>query len=136
LRSRLVTPDSRRRLSNATPLTAANTLRNPVASVASWILIDRSGLTVAYAQSRATAAVRLETGYPVSALDMVYFFPALLRKDGKPIGATQAVQQIDGRTFQRWSRHRTPQNPWKAGQDSLGSHVALIEDWLEREFGR
>jgi hypothetical protein len=26
------------------------------------------------------------------------------------------------------SRHRTAQNPWKAGQDGLGSHVILIED--------
>lgn len=101
-----------------------------------WVLIHDFPTREGYNHARVTAAIRLETGYPISALDMVYFFPALARKDGKAIGATDAVQQIDGKSFQRWSRHRTPQNPWKAGQDSLGSHVILIEDWLEREFGR
>lgn len=101
-----------------------------------WVLIHDFPTHEGYNHTRVTAAIRLETGYPISALDMVYFFPALARKDGKAIGATDAVQQIDGKSFQRWSRHRTPQNPWKAGQDSLGSHVILIEDWLEREFGK
>ncbi len=101
-----------------------------------WVLIHDFPTHEGYSHARVTAAIRLETGYPISALDMVYFFPALARKDGKAIGATDAVQQIDGKGFQRWSRHRTPQNPWKAGQDSLGSHVILIEDWLEREFGK
>lgn len=101
-----------------------------------WVLIHDFPTHEGYDHPRATAAIRLETGYPISALDMVYFFPALARKDGKTIGATNAVQQIDGKNFQRWSRHRTPQNPWKVGQDSLGSHVIIIEDWLEREFGK
>ena len=101
-----------------------------------WVLIHDFPTHCGYNHPRVTAAVRLETGYPQTALDMVYFFPALARKDGKAIGATQAVQQIDGKPFQRWSRHRTPSNPWKVGQDNLGSHVILIEDWLEREFGK
>ncbi len=36
-------------------------------------------------------------------------FRALARKDGKPIGATEAKQALDGKSFQRWSRHRTAQ---------------------------
>ena len=44
------------------------------------------------------------------------------------IGATKAKQVIDGRTYQRWSRHRTAQNPWRVGVDGLDTHVFLIED--------
>jgi hypothetical protein len=99
-----------------------------------WVLIHDFPTHEGYSHARITAAIRIETGYPQAELNMVYFFPALARKDGKTIGATQAVQQLDGKAFQRWSRHRTSQNPWKAGRDHLGTHVLLIEDWLEREF--
>ncbi len=99
-----------------------------------WVLIHDFPTHEGYIVPRTTAAIRLETGYPQVELNMVYFFPALRRKDGQPIGATEAVQPLDGKSYQRWSRHRTPQNPWKCGRDSLGTHVILIEDWLVREF--
>ena len=62
---------------------------------------------VATTTTTVTAAIRIETGYPNTELNMVYFFPALARMDGKPIGATDAPQPLDGKTYQRWSRHRT-----------------------------
>jgi hypothetical protein len=99
-----------------------------------WVLIHDFPTHEGYTHLRAIAAIRMETGYPNAGLDMVYFHPALARNDGKAIGATATVQPIDGKSFQRWSRHRTGQNPWRAGQDNLGTHVILIEDWLEREF--
>jgi hypothetical protein len=101
-----------------------------------WVLVHDFPTVAGYNHSRATAAIRLETGYPNTELNRVYFFPALARTDGKAIGATQATQQIDGKMFQRWSRHRTAQNPWKAGRDNIGTHILLVEDWLAREFGR
>lgn len=101
-----------------------------------WVLIHDFPTHESYTEARVTAAIRLETGYPQSGLDMVYFSPAIVRKDGQPIGATNATQAINGKTYQRWSRHRTAQNPWIAGQDSLGTHIILIEDWLEREFDK
>lgn len=101
-----------------------------------WVLVHDLPTVAGYNHSRVTAAIRLETGYPNTELNMVYFFPALARADGKAIGATQATQQIDGKVFQRWSRHRTAQNPWKAGRDNIGTHLLLVEDWLAREFGR
>lgn len=101
-----------------------------------WVLVHDFPTAAGYNHSRVTAAIRLETGYPNTELNMVYFFPALARADGKAIGATQATQQIDGKVFQRWSRHRTAQNPWKAGRDNIGTHILLVEDWLAREFGR
>jgi hypothetical protein len=101
-----------------------------------WVLIHEFPTRGNYNHGRVSAAIRIETGYPGTGLDMVYFFPPLSRLDGRAIGAAQATQQIDGKSFQRWSRHRTAQNPWVAGRDNLGSHVILIEDWLEREFRR
>jgi hypothetical protein len=99
-----------------------------------WVLIHDFPTHEFYNHPRVTAAIRLETGYPHNELNMVYFFPALARKDGRPIGATDATQTLDSKSFQRWSRHRTAQNPWKIGRDGLGTHVILIEDWLVREF--
>ena len=101
-----------------------------------WVLIHDFPTHEGYNHPRVTAAIRMETGYPNTELNMVYFFPALARKDGKRVGATEATQKIEGKTYQRWSRHRTGENPWKIGRDSLGTHVILIEDWLFREFER
>lgn len=99
-----------------------------------WVLIHDFPAPPGYNHAKVTAAIRIETGYPNTALDMVYFFPALARRDGQAIRATEVQQSLDGKSYQRWSRHRTGQNPWKAGQDNIGSHIFLIEDWLEREF--
>lgn len=99
-----------------------------------WVLIHQFKTPPGYNHDLVTVAIRIETGYPNAQLDMVYFYPALARADGKPIGATDAKQMLDGKEYQRWSRHRTPQNPWVPGRDGLGTHVILIEDWLEREF--
>ena len=101
-----------------------------------WVLIHEFPTHDGYNHLRVTAAIRMETGYPNTELNMVYFFPALARQDGRAIGATQAKQVIDGKTYQRWSRHRSAQNPWRPGVDGVDTHVFLIEDWLAREFER
>lgn len=99
-----------------------------------WVLLHDFPTHDGYNHATVTTAIRLEVGYPNAPLDMVYFYPKLLRLDGKQIGASFISQMISGRDFQRWSRHRSPQNPWDADQDNLGTHIILIEDWLEREF--
>lgn len=99
-----------------------------------WVLIHDFPVPQGYNQEKVTAAIRIETGYPNTELNMVYFFPALARRDGKLIGATQATQMLDGNNYQRWSRHRTAAHPWKIGRDHIGTHVILVEDWLDREF--
>lgn len=101
-----------------------------------WVLIHGFPTHEGYDHPRATVAIRMETGYPNTELNMVYVFPALARRDGRPIGATGSKQVIGGKTYQRWSRHRTAQNPWRVGFDGLETHVILIEDWLTREFER
>jgi hypothetical protein len=98
-----------------------------------WLLLYDFPVPSGYNVTAATAAVSISAGYPDAQLDMVYFYPPLARRDGRPIGAL-ASQAIDGKTFQRWSRHRTSANPWRPGEDDLSTHLALIEHWLEREF--
>jgi len=89
-----------------------------------------------YNHPQASVAIRLETGYPQAQLDMVYVYPKLLRSDNIDIRKSQHMQTLDGKQWQRWSRHRTSANPWRPGEDSLETHVYLIEDWFLREFNR
>lgn len=99
-----------------------------------WVLIHDFRTHEGYSHESVTVAIRLETGYPDAQLDMAYFHPALTRKDGRGIANTEQIQTIDGVAYQRWSRHRTGANPWMPGEDSLETHVLLVEDWLTREF--
>lgn len=99
-----------------------------------WILIPNFKLPPGYTSTEVTLAIRMEGGYPLSPLDMFYVHPAIRRADGKHIRQADVIQHIDGRDFQRWSRHRTDANPWVAGQDSLETHVFLVEDALTEEL--
>lgn len=100
-----------------------------------WVLIHGYGLPGGYQEQTATVALQLPDGYPDQQIDMVYFRPALARLSGKAI-ANVSEQAIAGQVFQRWSRHRTPQNPWRVGLDDLGTHLVLVEDWLSKELLR
>jgi len=102
-------------------------------STGRWVVIYEYPVCPGYNEDRVTVAIKVEPGYPRTQLDMAYFLPALSRKDGKPIGATSS-QQIDGKQFQRWSRHRTGQNPWREGVDNLGTHMSLVSYWFRQEF--
>lgn len=86
-----------------------------------------------YNVNTAAVNVRIEPGYPDVQIDMAYFFPALSIANGRGIPAT-STDNFDGKTWQRWSRHRTPANPWRPGVDNLSTHFALIESWLAREL--
>ena len=95
------------------------------------------GLTLpaGYSVERVDVNVRIDPGYPDVQIDMAYVYPPLARKDGRPIGAT-CPDQFDGKVWQRWSRHRTPANPWRPGVDNLSTHFALIDHWLVRELAK
>jgi len=98
-----------------------------------WLLLYDYPIPNGYNVSSATAAVSISAGYPDAQLDMVYFYPSLARQDGQAIGALSS-QAIDGKSFQRWSRHRTGANPWRPDEDDLSAHLPLVQHWLEREF--
>ncbi|WP_449420515.1 E2/UBC family protein [Phormidium nigroviride] len=77
--------------------------------------------------------LRIPSGYPDAQIDMAYFHPPLARTDGRPIKAI-ANDSFDGKQWQRWSRHRTPANPWCPGLDCIATHLALVEEWLKKEL--
>jgi len=98
-----------------------------------WVIIEDYPVCAGYNLAKVTVAVKIETGYPRTALDMSYFYPGLSRLDGKSINAI-SPQIIDSKQFQRWSRHRTGQNPWREGVDDLSTHMSLVSFWFEQEF--
>jgi hypothetical protein len=101
-----------------------------------WLLVHGYELPVGYNVERASVAVQIPGGYPNTPLDMVFFNPLLSRRDGRPIPATQGTVQIDGGSWQRWSRHYSPSHPWIPGEYNVITHLALVKHWLEREFKR
>jgi hypothetical protein len=99
-----------------------------------WVIVHNFPTHKEYIYDKTSIAIRVETAYPQTQLDMVYVYPSLVRRDGHPIQQTQAQQSLDGKQWQRWSRHRTSANPWNPQEDSLETHIYLIEDWFVREF--
>lgn len=98
-----------------------------------WLLLHEFEIPPGYNHGRAIAALRIEDGYPSTQIDMVYFEPQLARSDGRTIN-NLSHQRIDGRQFQRWSRHRTKANAWREGIDDVSAHLLLVRQWLKREF--
>lgn len=97
------------------------------------IVISGFGVPEGYNVSEVDLFLRLEAGYPDAQIDMVYFSPALSLKSGKTIAALSG-EVFDGRSWQRWSRHRTGENPWIPGVDNIERHLLLVREWLEREL--
>jgi len=98
-----------------------------------WVIMHDYPVASGYTCQKVAVAIKIETGYPRTPIDMAYFHPELQRLDGKPINAI-SPQLIDGKQYQRWSRHRTPQNPWREGIDDLSTHITLVSFWFEQEF--
>lgn len=103
---------------------------------ANWLIIGQFAVPAGYTVTSTQMALRIEPGYPDTQIDMAYFHPAILRQDGKAIPATQSIERIDNKNFQRWSRHRTAENPWRAGVDDVSTHIAQVQHWIVREFQR
>jgi E2/UBC family protein E len=101
-----------------------------------WIILYGFRLPEGFNQTVADLAVEIVAGYPPGALDMAYFSPALNMPSGRTIAQTNVVQQIDGKPWQRWSRHRTPDNAWRLGEDSLETHIDYVVAFLAAEVAR
>ncbi len=98
-----------------------------------WLILHEFLAPAGYDHRELSAAFRIEPGYPDVQIDMAYFNPHLGRSDGCVIKAL-SLHPIDGTSWQRWSRHRSSENPWRPGVDDLGSHIVLVGHWLEREI--
>lgn len=95
-----------------------------------WVLIPNFPLPDGYTCSATTAAIKIAPNYPVSNLDMVYFYPPVLRRDGVQIPATNGIVTIDNHVYQRWSRHYTS-GEWRPDEDCIATHVMAVQSWLE-----
>lgn len=98
-----------------------------------WLVIYNYPIPPGYNTNKVDLALKIDSGYPVSQIDMVYFTPDLVLTSGQPITAL-ARQAIDGKNWQRWSRHRTGENPWRPGLDDISTHLQMVDFWIEREL--
>ncbi len=87
-----------------------------------------------YNHAEVSVSLQIMPAYPDTQIDMAYFSPALALRSGRPLRALTNAS-FDERPWQRWSRHRTRQNPWRPGVDGIETHLLLVRDWLEREVG-
>ena len=100
-----------------------------------WLLIHDWPVPGGYNAGAVRVALSIVPTYPEAELDMAYFWPPLARLDANTIGALCATD-VGGEQYQRWSRHRTPDSPWRPGEDDVSSHLVLVRDWLERELSK
>jgi len=98
-----------------------------------WLIIHDWTLPPGYGHQKVDLALLIPGNYSDAEIDMVYFKPQLARADRRSIGALSTMT-IAGEVWQRWSRHRTSRNPWRPGVDGVASHLALVDEWLRREF--
>lgn len=97
------------------------------------ILIHEFPIPHGYNVEKASVFVDLQAGYPDTQIDMAYFYPALSRADGKTIRQLSEIL-FDGKSWQRWSRHRTAASAWRIGDDDLSTHMGLVAHWLDQEL--
>ena len=95
------------------------------------LVLEGYKLPNGYDRDSADLLLRLSPGYPDVPPDMWWFSPAVRRKDGKQIQATDSVETYLGRQWQRWSRHFVP-GQWQSGIDSIESFLALVSRELTR----
>lgn len=101
-----------------------------------WVLVHGIPLPDVFVATPTSVAIQIPSGYPPAALDMAYFHPLVRRVDGQSIPCTQATTQIEGASWQRWSRHYTATNPWRPAEYNVFTHYLLTQAWLEREAKR
>ena len=97
-----------------------------------WLIVGQIKVPPGYKTQEVAVALSIEPSYPDTQIDMAYFFPPLELASARAIAAL-STQAIDGKTFQRWSRHRTAQNKWRPDVDCVATHLAQVAIWLQRE---
>jgi hypothetical protein len=88
-----------------------------------------------YSSAKVDLNLRIDPLYPATQIDMVYFNPPLSLTNGRAIPAI-SDDAFDGKTWQRWSRHRTAENPWRETDDGVDTHLECVSAWLQRELAR
>lgn len=98
-----------------------------------WVIIEGFAVPAGYNHATASVALRLPPTYSDGQIDMAYFHPHLARADGKQIKAL-SPQQLDGKPWQQWSRHRVGADAWRVGFDNIETHLLYVTAFLESEL--
>ncbi|MGY5352004.1 multiubiquitin domain-containing protein [Wenyingzhuangia sp. IMCC45533] len=100
-----------------------------------WLIFRGYEIPEGYNVTKSDVSIMIPPHYPTSQLDMFYFYPPLVRKDGKSIGAI-TNKTIEGKVYQRWSRHRTLESKWDSNIDNIETHLDLMKSCLKLEFSK
>jgi len=98
-----------------------------------WLLIHNWPLPAGFSTKHTDLALLITQGYPTAPLDMAYFNPDLVLEGGRsfPPNTRLSATPIDGKNYQRWSKHRQAgTNEWRPGIDSIRTHLLFITAFL------
>ncbi|GAA2857952.1 hypothetical protein GGQ99_002348 [Aminobacter niigataensis] len=98
-----------------------------------WLIIHGYPVPEGYTVSSVDLALLVPPNYPQAEIDMFYVDPPLRKISGGTIPCTEATEQIAGRSYQRWSRHRGPGSRWSSTTDNVITHLALVEEAIAKE---
>lgn len=101
-----------------------------------WLLIHDYPVPPGYTASSVALALLIPPVYPQAEIDMFYVDPPLRLASGAQIAATESTENIRGRQFQRWSRHRGGASAWNPKFDNVATHLALVESSIAKEVGQ
>jgi hypothetical protein len=96
-----------------------------------WLLLHKFSFPAGYNLTEGSVAIQIPANYPVAPLDMAYFYPHLARLDGQPVRQANVEHPLEGKRWQRWSRHYS----WHPGQHNIGTHIVLVRHWLHAALG-
>lgn len=100
-----------------------------------WLIIYDFKIPDGYNHKNVAIALRIDSSYPTTQIDMAYFCPHLERLDKKSINNLSFLN-IENKQWQQWSRHRTGENPWLANEDDISAHLDLVNHFLAAELKR
>lgn len=99
------------------------------------VVIYKVPIADGYNFKEVDVAFFLPSSYPEAQIDMAYFKQHLCRLDGRTINAC-SPHLVGNEQWQRWSRHRTPSNPWRSGIDDISTHLTFVKLFLADELKR
>lgn len=98
-----------------------------------WLIVDNYKLPEGYNHQNISIAIEIPIAYPQAEIDMFYTYPRIKLANGLNPSCTEVDQSIEGKAYQRWSRHRSSLSSWNPVVDSVMTHFALIEESIIRE---
>lgn len=99
------------------------------------VIVHDFAVPATYRPQTADLMIVIPPNYPTAELDMFWLSPPIERIDGRGLQKLVA-QSLFGRSWQRWSRHRTGRSKWRPGVDCLATHLQLVMSILETEGGQ